>query len=444
MARPSTVEASAATTSRRCMARQAATAASRPRRSAAATATRSRRRGVRPAGRPGRAAPGRVRAARAAAPVSSAVCTRRDQLGHQPALPVRPGGRAGGVRVGAGQRVQQVQGGGVADRLGDRGDGDRVAQVAAGGHVRQQQVQPDQLLDGGDVGRRQADPGGDLGGDRGADDAVVAGQALADVVQERADQQQVGPVHLAGVGGRLVGGLDQVPVQGEAVHRVVLRQAAHPGPLRQPGVDQAVPVAGLPGGQQARAGAEQRDQRGAGRRRPRRRQRRAEGGEPFAGGAGDRQLHGGGRGGHPQRQAGVRDRADRGTRQHQLAVLLDHVAGDRARGRRPGRRCPGGGRCAAGRPPARRRPGHERRYGRRPRPAAAARPRRRARAARRRRHVPGRPAGPPGGRRPGAGRRGCPAAAGWRRVPPGAWCRRRRPGRCRAGWSRRAGRRPPP
>ena len=29
-------------------------------------------------------------------------------------------------------------------------------------------------------------------------------------------------------------------------------QAAHPGPLRQPGVDQAVPVAGLPGGQQAR------------------------------------------------------------------------------------------------------------------------------------------------------------------------------------------------
>ena len=46
--------------------------------------------------------------------------------------------------------------------------------------------------------------------------------------------------------GRLGRGLHQMPVEGEPVHRVVLRQAAHPRPLRQPAVDQAVPVINTP------------------------------------------------------------------------------------------------------------------------------------------------------------------------------------------------------
>ena len=66
--------------------------------------------------------------------------------------------------------------------------------------------------------------------------AVVARPALADVVQQRGDQQQVGPVD---VPGQLGGGgrrLDQVPVDGEPVPRVALRQRPHPVPLgHQPG-----------------------------------------------------------------------------------------------------------------------------------------------------------------------------------------------------------------
>ncbi len=62
------------------------------------------------------------------------------------------------------------------------------------------------------------------------------------------------------------------------------------------------------------------------------------------------------RGGHPQREARVGACPDRRAGEHQLAVLLDHVAGDRAASRAAVRR-PGRGRSAAGRRPARRRPG---------------------------------------------------------------------------------------
>ena len=44
-----------------------------------------------------------------------------------------------------------------------------------------------------DVGRPQAQPGADLDGEFGTDDAVVAAAALADVVAQRAEHQQIGP-----------------------------------------------------------------------------------------------------------------------------------------------------------------------------------------------------------------------------------------------------------
>ena len=181
-----------------------------------------------------------------------------------------------------------------------------------------------------DVRGWQPDPGRHRLGQRHADGAVVTGKPLADVVQQGAEQQQVGAVHLAGVPAGLVGGLHEVPVEGVAVHRVVLGQAAQPGPLGQPAVDQPVPVAGLPGRHQAGTGAEQGGQRGPGARPAR--ARAAAGSTPPAtpGGSGDRQPGRGRRGGHPQGQARVGAGADGRPGQHQLAVVLDHVPGDRA------------------------------------------------------------------------------------------------------------------
>ena len=263
--RPS--EASAASTSSRCRARQPATVASRPRRSAAATDTRSLGQ-VDHRQRPGQQR--RVRGRRCgqyAGVQRGADPARPVRRRAGPSSPTRPPARwpRASARARACSRSRVA---GVADRLGDRGDGDRVGQVAAGGHVGQQQVQPDQRADQ----RRPRSAGRPIRvaiarGDRRADAAVVDRAAPCRCrAGDAPSSSRSGPLHLAGVPAGLVGRLHQVPVEGVAVHRVVLRQAAQPGPLGQPAVDQPVPVAGLPGGHQAGTGAEQGDQRGAGLR----------------------------------------------------------------------------------------------------------------------------------------------------------------------------------
>ena len=62
--------------------------------------------------------------------------------------------------------------------------------------------------------------------------AVVARPALADVVQQRGDQQQVGPVDVAGQLGRGGRRLDQVAVDGEPVPRDGAAAASARGPTR--------------------------------------------------------------------------------------------------------------------------------------------------------------------------------------------------------------------
>ena len=62
---------------------------------------------------------------------------------------------------------------------------------------------------------------------------VVARVALADVVEQGAEHEQVGPVDAVGERGGVGGGLPQVPVDGEAVVGVALRAAAHGLPLGQ-------------------------------------------------------------------------------------------------------------------------------------------------------------------------------------------------------------------
>ena len=85
--------------------------------------------------------------------------------------------------------------------------------------------------EGGDVVGRQAEARPDLAEQRHPGRRVVARVALADVVEEGAEHEQVGPRHAVGELGRVGRGLPQVPVDGEAVVRVALRPAADRLPL---------------------------------------------------------------------------------------------------------------------------------------------------------------------------------------------------------------------
>ena len=79
----------------------------------------------------------------------------------------------------------------------------------------------------------EAHPGRDRAGDRLARDAVLGQAALADVVQQRGDHQDVGTGHVADQRRGLDAGLDDVPVDGEAVDRA--RRAGAAGSAPTPG-----------------------------------------------------------------------------------------------------------------------------------------------------------------------------------------------------------------
>ena len=161
---PSTVRTAAVRTVSRCRVSTAAEAASRPGRSGAAMVTRSApgicsmtiptppRVDQLPfdlgdRGRLGRLLPGQ----RAAHP--------GDQVTDLPGPPGGPGGRAGRPGVRLGQRVQQLEGGHVTDRVDDR----RRSVAGSSGSRRdavspQQQVVPDQRADHRDVLGRHPHP----------------------------------------------------------------------------------------------------------------------------------------------------------------------------------------------------------------------------------------------------------------------------------------------
>ncbi len=69
---------------------------------------------------------------------------------------------------------------------------------------------------------------------------------LADVVQQRGDEEQVGPCHVLAQARRDDDGLDAVSVDGELVDRVSLRARTHRRPLGQPDVDDAAQIEALP------------------------------------------------------------------------------------------------------------------------------------------------------------------------------------------------------
>ena len=127
-------------------------------------------------------------------PPPSTWAVRADELPDQLVLPRAPGRGSGGEGVGLGQRIEEAQRGEVARGFGDVGDGVVVGEVAAGGHVGQQQVVADHLLEHLGVAFGEAHAGAHDRHLLDADVDVVARVALADVVQEGADDEQVGAV----------------------------------------------------------------------------------------------------------------------------------------------------------------------------------------------------------------------------------------------------------
>ena len=162
-----------------------------------------------------------------------------------------------------------------------------------------------------------------------ADLGVVAWVPLADVVEERAEHEQVGPVR-AGHEGRGVGArLHEVPIDREAVVRVALRLAPHRLPLGEDVDPEPHLVERLDDGDGAVSGEEQVDQRSAHVVGPGRRQGSGRGGQPVERAAVDPRVPSrGGRGG-PEHQARVGGGIGLGG-EVDLAVTQSEAGPDRA------------------------------------------------------------------------------------------------------------------
>jgi hypothetical protein len=165
-----------------------------------------------------------------------------DQLSDQTGLPRPPGAGAGGQRIGLGQRGQQFEGDRRTHGGGHGGDGGVVGQVAPGGHVGQQQVMAHHVDQHVDVVGRQPHARPQVAHHHHADVGVITGSPLADVVEERPQHEQVGPLHTVGQRGGVGGRLHQVTVDGEAVVGVALRLALDVDPLGQHPLPDALAV----------------------------------------------------------------------------------------------------------------------------------------------------------------------------------------------------------
>ena len=190
-----------------------------------------------------------------------------DQSLEQAGLPVAPRGGTGGDRVGdgeGGQEVERVLGAGGVGHCRDRRG---ILEVATGREAGQQQVVAHEIDEHGDVVGVEAHAGGDGLREHDAVVGVVAGATLAQIVQQRAHQQEIGPAHRSHVVGGARDRLEQVTVDGEAVERVALRLAAHAVPLGQVVHEQPVLVEQLDHRHHGVAAAEQGHERVAGRRR---------------------------------------------------------------------------------------------------------------------------------------------------------------------------------
>src|SRR5450432_244936 len=107
----------------------------------------------------------------------------------------------------------------------------------------------------------QTHPGGDLGHQGGAGDRVVAVTALADVVKQSPEEQEVWSGYPTSQGSGLDRRLDQVAVNGVAMQRIVLPPITHGLPLRNQPRHQAGLVERFEYDERRPARAKQRDER---------------------------------------------------------------------------------------------------------------------------------------------------------------------------------------
>ena len=164
------------------------------------------------------------------------------QIGHQTRLPRTPRTRTGGAAVGLGECGEQVEGEPVAAGAGNVGDRGGIVEVATRRRIGQQEMVAHQVDEDVDIGGRKSHTCRHGADHLDADGGVVAGEPFADVVQQGADEEQVGPFDVPGESGRQCGRLEQVPVDGEAVIRVALWLVAHGGPFGQEAHEQTVLV----------------------------------------------------------------------------------------------------------------------------------------------------------------------------------------------------------
>ena len=105
-----------------------------------------------------------------------------------------------------------------------------------------------QLHENGNVFGREADATADASDQLHARFGVVARVALAEVVEPGGHEEDVRATDAVGQSRRLGGGLEEVPVDREAVIRIVLQLAANRLPLGKDSRQQTVLVKGLEDG----------------------------------------------------------------------------------------------------------------------------------------------------------------------------------------------------
>jgi hypothetical protein len=224
----------------------------------------------------------------------------------------------------------------VADGAGDTGDRGGIVEVATRGRVGQQEMEPHEVDKDVDIGGRETHARGDVLDDLHADGGVIPGEPLADVVQERADEEQIGPFDPVGQLGGERRGLQQVPVDGVRVVRVALGLVAHGGPLGNEAHQEPVLVERFDLVDGGTTQPEQGDERLACLVRPRVARRGHAVGQAVQRAPGDRAVQPGGGRGEPQWQRRVVGDGREG-RQSDLAVDLHHFGTEVDRRGRPAR-----------------------------------------------------------------------------------------------------------
>ena len=202
--------------------------------------------------------------------VGHAVDEERDELG----LGRAPRGRTGRKRVGFRERGEQLKGLDRSDPLGGPSRRLGIVEVAPNRDLGQQQVVLDELGEHIDIRGRKAEARAETARELDTDLDVIAGVALAEIVQQRTQHEQVGAVDALRERRRIGNGLEQVPVDGEPVVRVALRPRTHRRPLRKDAHPQTAVIECFDDGNRVLPGEQERDEQRPRLARPRIREAR--------------------------------------------------------------------------------------------------------------------------------------------------------------------------